>query len=242
MPVLSATTPLPKGSMVPPEYLVAKHDWTPRPNSIENLDAVPNNGNGKLTNHEYATPQWLFDVLDAEFEFGLDAAASKESAKCELFFAPENDGLKQDWVQESQGKSIFCNPPWSKLVLKDWIQKGYEESQRGVAVVMVLPSSPWIRRMSWYRDILMQYAEIRLVQGSVCYEGFGSCEGKTVNDSRILTIVAIFRPGQDRSWNGPYIRQPATSRRPLRSVQLRATKPFPATIGLAVRPLFVSPK
>jgi len=35
---------------------------------------------------EWATPQELFDELDAEFHFTLDPCATKENAKCAKFF------------------------------------------------------------------------------------------------------------------------------------------------------------
>lgn len=45
----------------------------------------------------WATPQALFDILNNEFHFTLDPCAVKENAKCEFFYSPEQDGLKQDW-------------------------------------------------------------------------------------------------------------------------------------------------
>lgn len=44
-----------------------------------------------------ATPQCLFDRLNAVFRFSLDVCALPENAKCESFFTPEIDGLKQEW-------------------------------------------------------------------------------------------------------------------------------------------------
>lgn len=46
---------------------------------------------------EWETPQELFDHLDLEFHFTLDACASAENRKCERFFSKENDALKADW-------------------------------------------------------------------------------------------------------------------------------------------------
>lgn len=45
----------------------------------------------------WATPQSFFDVLNAEFHFTLDPCALPSNAKCQKFFTPEDDGLKQDW-------------------------------------------------------------------------------------------------------------------------------------------------
>lgn len=46
---------------------------------------------------EWATPQDLFDTLDATFHFTLDPCATPENAKCAKFYTKEQDGLKQDW-------------------------------------------------------------------------------------------------------------------------------------------------
>lgn len=45
----------------------------------------------------WETPQKLFDELDAEFHFTLDAAASDENHKCKRYFTQKEDGLRQNW-------------------------------------------------------------------------------------------------------------------------------------------------
>lgn len=42
----------------------------------------------------WETPQNLFDELDAEFHFTLDAAASEENHKCTRYFTQKEDGLR----------------------------------------------------------------------------------------------------------------------------------------------------
>ena len=46
---------------------------------------------------EWATPQDVFDMLDAEFHFDLDPCATDENHKCERYFTKENDGKAQKW-------------------------------------------------------------------------------------------------------------------------------------------------
>lgn len=55
--------------------------------------------NALLTSNkdDWCTPQALFDELDREFHFDLDAAASHENAKCKHYFTKETDGLKNSW-------------------------------------------------------------------------------------------------------------------------------------------------
>lgn len=79
---------------------------------------------------EWATPQDLFDTLNATFHFTLDPCATPENAKCAKFYTKEQDGLKQDWG----GEVIWCNPPYGREIGK-WIQKCAEH--RGVAVMLI---------------------------------------------------------------------------------------------------------
>lgn len=46
---------------------------------------------------EWNTPQDIFDDLNSEFNFNLDAAANDQNHKCPDYFTKETDGLKQNW-------------------------------------------------------------------------------------------------------------------------------------------------
>ena len=46
---------------------------------------------------DWATPDWLFQQLDAEFHFDLDPCCTHETAKCEKHFTSAENGLVQDW-------------------------------------------------------------------------------------------------------------------------------------------------
>src|SRR5690349_19840989 len=92
---------------------------------------------GLFTSHtdEWATPQDLFDALNAVFKFTLDPCATHENAKCRRYFTRAQDGLKQPW----SGR-IFMNPPYGRAIGK-WVKKAYEESRRSTElVVCLLPS------------------------------------------------------------------------------------------------------
>lgn len=75
---------------------------------------------------EYATPQWLFDKLDAEFHFTLDPCSTDENAKCKKHYTRAQDGLKQDW----SGETVWCNPPYGRDVV-DWVRKCYLHATGG---------------------------------------------------------------------------------------------------------------
>jgi hypothetical protein len=48
---------------------------------------------------DWTTPDDLFNPINAEFKFTLDAAADAINARAEKFFCVTDDGLRQDWVQ-----------------------------------------------------------------------------------------------------------------------------------------------
>lgn len=46
---------------------------------------------------EWETPQEVFDRLDQEFHFTLDACATSENKKCEKYFTKTDDSLSKNW-------------------------------------------------------------------------------------------------------------------------------------------------
>ena len=46
---------------------------------------------------EWATPQDLFNELNAEFNFNLDPCATNDNHKCEKYYTAKDDGLKISW-------------------------------------------------------------------------------------------------------------------------------------------------
>lgn len=109
---------------------------------------------------EWATPQYLFDQLDAEFHFDLDPAATDENHKCERYFTKADDGLKKSWG----GQRVFCNPPYGRQIGK-WVEKGYREAQKpNTTVVMLLPART---DNGWFHDYILGKAEIRFIRGRV---------------------------------------------------------------------------
>ena len=128
---------------------------------------------------KWATPQDLFDKLNDEFHFTLDAAASPDNAKCANYFTEEQDGLVQSWG----GHTVWCNPPYCRKTGL-WVKKAYEEHQRtGCTVVMLLPSRTDVR---WFHDYILGKAEIRFIKGRLKF-------GENKNSAPFPSIVVIYR-------------------------------------------------
>lgn len=111
--------------------------------------------------HDWSTPQDLFDVLNREFLFTLDAAASPENTKCPKFYSLEQDGLAQNW----EGERVFCNPPYG-YGIKDWIAK-LATGGADVAVGLV----PARTDTRWFHDHIYHKAEVRFLKGRLKFGG-----------------------------------------------------------------------
>lgn len=132
---------------------------------------------------EWATPQGLFDALDREFRFTLDAAASKENAKCARFYSKaDRDGLTQPWGSEV----VFLNPPYGREIGK-WMQRAAEQSSGAKATVVCLIHARTDTK--WWHTWVMPYAsELRFIRGRVTFAG-------ATNSSPFPSVVVVFRPG-----------------------------------------------
>lgn len=82
---------------------------------------------------DWETPQSLFDQLDEEFHFTLDAASNDQNAKCEHHYTVENSGLEHSW----EGETVFCNPPYGRNI-GDWIRKASQEASKPDTLVVLL--------------------------------------------------------------------------------------------------------
>jgi site-specific DNA-methyltransferase (adenine-specific) len=146
---------------------------------------------------EWQTPQWLFDLLDQEFHFWLDAAATHENSKCESCLTPKMNALTQTWqswtspeFEKEFGKSIYLNPPYSAALINAFMKKAYEESQKGAVVVCLVPVSG----DKWWIDYALKAQEIRYIRGRVKFVGYDE-DGNQVNGSPMFSsCVVIFDP------------------------------------------------
>ncbi len=114
---------------------------------------------------DYCTPQDLFNKLNEEFNFSLDAAATDKSAKCKKYYTPECDGLKNSWEVKSD-EAVFCNPPYGRNITGKWVQKAYEEAKNGTTIVLLIPARTDTR---WFHDYIYGQANIRFLKGRVMF-------------------------------------------------------------------------
>jgi phage N-6-adenine-methyltransferase len=147
-------------------------------------------------NVDYGTPQWLFDQLDAEFHFTIDACALPHNAKCNRYWSPEQDGLRQGWA----GETPFWNPPFDDCGA--WARKAYNESLRGVTSVGLVPT----RRQDYWFRLGTENAQMRLIQGGILlFAGGGDQAGRLARQD---CTVFVFGPTFKGGTIGPFLVPP----------------------------------
>lgn len=116
-------------------------------------------------NDNWRTPKDLFNILNKEFKFVLDAAADQNNALCENYYTEKNSGLINPWFG-----NVWCNPPYSKGLAKEFILKAVKEMKVTELIgdtlyraVFLLPART--DTLMWQSLIFPFASEIRFLQG-----------------------------------------------------------------------------
>ena len=126
---------------------------------------------------EWGTPQWLFNILNLEFDFTCDVAATDQNHKCTTWFTKERCGLQNKW-----GIRNWCNPPYSKQL--PWIAKANDQlSLCHKETVLLLKYDP---STAHGRLIVQTADEIRIIQHRLTFEGAPNC-------ANFPSCLAIYR-------------------------------------------------
>jgi len=134
----------------------------------------------------WATPQATFDELNAEFRFGLDAAALESSAKCDMWYGPDHpdpsmrDAFFCDWA--ATGLPVWLNPPYGRTI-GAWMQRAYEMGAR-TTVVCLVPARTDTR---WFHDWVLGKAELRFIKGRLKF-------GDAPHPAPFPSMVVVYRP------------------------------------------------
>ena len=108
----------------------------------------------------WETPNYLFNKLNNVFNFEIDVCALKETAKCENYFTPEIDGLKQEW-----DKTCWMNPPYGREQVK-WVCKAFEETNKySNQIVCLIPARPDTK--VWHEVIFPNAKAVCFIKGRI---------------------------------------------------------------------------
>lgn len=123
------------------------------------------NGMYSSKTDEWATPEWLFEMLNEEFEFTLDPCSTDENAKCKKHYTKVDDGLSKSW----DGERVFCNPPYGRQISR-WVRKAcYSRA----LTVMLLPART---DTAWFHDYIYENpcVKVRFLRGRIKFVGGNS--------------------------------------------------------------------
>lgn len=137
---------------------------------------------------DWETPSGLFEELNKEFNFTLDAAASDTNHKLPRYYTEFDSGLSHSW----EGERVFCNPPYSRKTKNNpgqeaWIEKAYNEAQNGALVVMLIPARTDTKAFHRY---ILGNAEVRFIEGRLRFE----VNGTPRDAAPFPSMIVVFRP------------------------------------------------
>lgn len=150
---------------------------------------------------DWETPKEIFDALDLEFCFDLDAAADHYNAKCDFYFTENgsymkssdgpcrisrDNGLGRDWHPH---KTVWVNPPYSEW--QKWVAKASVEAEHGVVVVMLLPARTDTKAFHEY-IYNKDNVEVRFVKGRIKFVG-------AEHGAPFPSMIVVFRPPQSKA-------------------------------------------
>ena len=136
----------------------------------------------------WATPQAIYDRLNAEFSFIADVAASSSNHKHENYLTEGMNALGVNWVGMFGKGMVFCNPPYSDI--SPWIGKAIEQQDDGCGTVMLVPSDTSV---GWFTLALKSVSEVRFITGGRL-SFIRADTGKPVNGNNKGSMLLIFSP------------------------------------------------
>ncbi len=134
-------------------------------------------------NHDWRTPIRLFNALDAQYNFGLDAAASKENALCTCYYTEENNALELDWAGFG---NVFCNPPYGRQLSK-FVEKAYQQWEKhNVTSVLLIPARTDTRI---WQEIVLKHCEVTYLKGRL---KFLLPDGRETDPAPFPSAIVVF--------------------------------------------------
>lgn len=152
--------------------------------------------------NSWGTDPVIFNALNKEFNFSLDAAANDKNHKVPNYLTKEDDALSIDWLERINSynkllcntsvftKNVWINPPYGKGFIKRFMQKAIEQKSKGVTTVLLVPATldaQWLP--------ISDISEIRIVTGGRL-SFYHPITGKKVNGNTKGSMFVIFKPSK----------------------------------------------
>lgn len=134
----------------------------------------------------WGTEAGLFEALNEIYNFTLDPCCTKDTALCDKFYTPTENGLIHSWSNEI----VFMNPPYSRGNIDLWVEKAYNESENAIVVALI----PVSTSAKWWHKWVIGKCHLVYVQGRVKFEGASST-------APFSSALAIYGEKRDRFFN-----------------------------------------
>lgn len=149
----------------------------------------------------WITPSWIYEPLNAEFQFDFDLAANGENTKHENFFGPNSelgeDALIEVWNTQL-GNNFWLNPPYSMPLQWEFLKKAsVSATLNDIRVVCLIPVAPETPR---WRETVSQAAYIRFYYPRISF--IDPITERPVAGARWPNAVVIF---ERTAWDSPEI-------------------------------------
>ncbi len=149
---------------------------------------MPRAKSSERTN-EWGTPTELFNTLNREFDFTLDACASPGNSKVKQYFTKEDSALDQPWFGR-----VWINPPFENF--GEWIDKILSEVNSGNVEVVVALLPKYMKSVFDFK-CTVNASEVRWVKGRLHFHDTrdgvdnGPCEGAARFDVKIFVFRKV---------------------------------------------------
>jgi len=168
-------------------------------NSLCTKDVISSDLDADMKN-SWGTDPVIFNAMNKEFNFGLDAAANKDNHKCKWYLTKETNSLTLNWADSMDrydrtypvkiNRTVWINPPYGKGLIKQFMQKCIEQKELGVTSVLLVPATldaQWLP--------INEISEIRIVTGGRL-SFYHPETNKKVNGNTKGSMFVIFRPSK----------------------------------------------
>lgn len=139
----------------------------------------------------WQTPPEIFQALNAEFSFVLDAAASPANALCSRYITEEQNTLETDWagLMPDPPGYAWLNPPYSNV--GPFVAKAAaENAEHSIGCVMLLNADTSV---GWFRDAIATAHEVRFITGGrLAFLNAGT--GKPVSGNNKGQMLIVWHP------------------------------------------------
>lgn len=138
----------------------------------------------------WATPQWLFNHYNGQFNFVMDIAANEHNAKCSRFLTKEDDALTVDFTTlVGKGEWLWCNPPYSNVM--PWVEKAIDNQSKGIGTVVLLKNDTSTK---WFEKCVENASRIDfLINGRVNF--IQPSDDVKASSNNFSSVVIVFGRG-----------------------------------------------